>query len=126
MRQHLLGTIVAAACCVASEAVAAQNADACSPGSIVFPALPHGSGVQLLLKNIPLGTHWSELPELVRQKLTELASERLAVFRSQWGAGALAAKERVLVDCPSSEMTAAVDDYYRRGLVVTFEPKVTI
>jgi hypothetical protein len=126
MRRLLAGTVVAAACCIASGVVAAQGADVCSAGSITFPALPDGSGVQVLLKNIALGTHWSELPEFVRQKLTDLASQRLAVFRSRWGAAALAEKERVLVNCPSAEMTAAVDDYYRKAYPTVVPPTFSL
>src|SRR6516225_7360834 len=83
MRRLLLGAIVAATCWIVPRVVAAQSAEACSAGSITFPASPDGSGVQVPLENIALGTHWSELPESVRQKLRELASQRLAVFRSR-------------------------------------------
>jgi hypothetical protein len=74
-----------------------------------------GVGVQALLKNIAIDTKWAELPAATRARLREIADERLAAFRARWARGGLARKEAILLGCPTPEMTAAIDDFYRKG-----------
>jgi hypothetical protein len=86
----------------------------CSPDLWTQPADSGGTGVQALLKDIPLQTHWADLPKTTKAQLRLLADNRLAAFRARWAADALAKKETILLGCPTSEMTAAIDDYYRK------------
>jgi hypothetical protein len=70
--------------------------------------------VQALLKDIPLGTKWADLTASTKAELRKHADNRLAAFRARWAGAALASKNAILLECPSAEMTAAIDDYYRK------------
>ena len=79
-----------------SESVSA----ACSPDDWKPAAEAGGSGVQMLLKDIPLTTRWADLADTTKTQLKSQADKRLAGFRSRWGADALAAKQTILSKAP--------------------------
>ena len=74
-----------------------------------------GTGVQALLKDIGIGTKWADVPRSVQVQLRNLADQRLAAFRARWDSNALARKAAVLINCPTADMTAAIDDFYRKS-----------
>jgi hypothetical protein len=71
--------------------------------------------VQALLKSIPLGTKWADLPVATKTQLQAHAGKRQAAFRARWAADALQQKEAILLGCPTPEMAEATDDYYRKS-----------
>lgn len=75
-----------------------------------------GLGVQALLKGIAIDARWADVPQSIRSQLQTLANERLAAFRARWGRDGLSRKESILIHCPTAEMTAALDDFYRQTL----------
>jgi hypothetical protein len=86
----------------------------CFPVRWSPPTASNSLGVEALLKPFSVTTTWAEVPEETKQKLQTIADNRLAVFRARWGAGALAKKSRILLECPTDDMIAAVDNYYRK------------
>lgn len=93
----------------------ATEATKCSPDDWKDPVETARQGVQELLANIPITATWESLPVETKSQLRRLADARLKVFRTQWDSVALAQKQKILLECPSAEMTAAMDDYFRRG-----------
>ncbi|MGQ0584643.1 MAG: hypothetical protein ACT4O6_22135 [Reyranella sp.] len=81
------------------------------------------TGVLGLLKDVPPDAKWVDLPEAKKAELQRHASNRLAAYRARWGAEALAAKERILFDCPTPEMRTAMDAYVRRAYADTGVPE---
>jgi hypothetical protein len=78
------------------------------------PAVGPGAlGVLELVKAMPITTKWIDVPVPTKAKLQELADDRLSSFRARWSENALAQKEAILLRCPTPEMTAAIDDFYR-------------
>jgi hypothetical protein len=71
-------------------------------------------GVQGLLKNMPITTKWTNVPVTTKAQLQTLADDRLAAFRARWAGEALVKKQAILIGCPTPEMTAAIDDFYRK------------
>jgi hypothetical protein len=86
---------------------------ACSPDNWKPAADAGGSGVQALLKDVPLTARWADLSDTTKAQLQSQADRRLAGFRARWSAGALAAKQVILLECPTSAMSTTLDDYYR-------------
>jgi hypothetical protein len=74
-----------------------------------------GPGLRTLLKDTAIDTKWAEVPPSTRAQLQTFADRRLAAFRARWDGGALARKAAILINCPTADMTAAVDDFYRKG-----------
>ena len=93
----------------------AGEGSACSPESWHPPVNTGGTGVQALLKTVPISTTWADLPATTKDQLQRLADDRLAAFRARWSAGALAKKQEILLGCPTPEMAAATDDFYQKG-----------
>jgi hypothetical protein len=93
----------------------AGDGSACSPESWHPPVNTGGTGVQALLKTVPISTKWADLPATTKDQLQRLADERLAAFRARWSAGALAKKQEILLGCPTPEMAAAINDFYQKG-----------
>jgi hypothetical protein len=87
----------------------------CSPDNWRPAVEAGGSGIQALLKDISLTTRWSDLPDTIKAQLQSQADKRLTGFRGRWAADALAAKETILLDCPTPAAAAALDDYYRKS-----------
>jgi hypothetical protein len=99
-----------------SPSLSAPNSDpSCSPDLWTQPTDTGGAGVKALLKDVPLGTRWVDLPATIKTQLKVHADNRLAAFRARWAADALVKKETILLGCATSEMTAAIDEYYRRS-----------
>lgn len=94
--------------------VSAFAAGECHSG-FVPPADAARSGVAAVLGTIPPNATWSSLPDQVKSKLQMLADKRLAAFRASWDGKALAAKESILLNCPTPQMSAAMDDYFKRS-----------
>ncbi|MET7243481.1 hypothetical protein ABZT49_08940 [Methylobacterium sp. EM32] len=69
--------------------------------------------MQALLKDVPVTTRWADLPANTKDRLLELAEDRLAAFRSRWGGEAIERKLKILLDCPTPEMSSAIDEFYR-------------
>jgi hypothetical protein len=88
---------------------------ACSPERWQPPANTGGTGVQALLKPVPITMRWADLPPTIKDQLRRLADDRLAAFRARWAAGALERKRDILLGCPTREMTAAINDFYQKG-----------
>jgi hypothetical protein len=86
----------------------------CSPDSWRPPNDTRETGVQALLKNIALGTKWADLPAQTKTQLQKFADNRLAAYRSRWGAAALSKKESLLIGCPTDDVSAAIDYFYQR------------
>lgn len=85
------------------------------PGGVWTSPTGTGSiGVQKILKDLPITTKWADLPEATKSRLQELAEDRLAAYRARWSADALAKKQTILLECPTPEMTEAIDDFYRK------------
>jgi hypothetical protein len=66
-------------------------------------------GVLEAVAGVPDDAHWESLPAEVRRTLQRAAEARQADFRARWGREALAAKEAVLLQCPTPDMSAALD-----------------
>jgi hypothetical protein len=66
-----------------------------------------------LLKGVSIDTKWEELPADTKERLRLLAADRLAAYRNQWAAEALAAKEMLLLKSPTPKMISSIDRYYR-------------
>jgi hypothetical protein len=102
-------------CCHSLSSFAAPNPNPpCSP-DWTPPIDTGGTGVQALLKGIPLATKWADLPPATKTQLQTHADNRLAAFRARWGAEVLRQKETILQGCATPEMVAAIDDYYRKS-----------
>ncbi|TWB03843.1 hypothetical protein [Bradyrhizobium stylosanthis] len=84
-------------------------------GPWIEPAQSGGSGVSVILADIPLTARWADLPDGVKQQLQVHAGNRLAAFRARWGREGLAIKQDILLRCPTPEMSEAIDDYYRKS-----------
>jgi hypothetical protein len=102
-------------CCQSLACFAAPNPNPGSPCSPEWaPAADTGgTGVQALLKGIPLDTKWADLPSATKTQLQTHADNRQAAFRARWAADALQQKETILLGCATREMATAVDNYYR-------------
>lgn len=98
----------------ALSALAAPIPDPCSSGLWTQPLDIGGTGLQVLLKPIQIGTRWADLPAATKAELQTRAENRLAAFRVRWGKDALARKEAILLGCATSQMTTSMDDYYRK------------
>ncbi len=85
---------------------------ACSSRSTA-PSNPTGESIIELIKPLPLETKWIDLPDSMRARLRVLADNRLAAYRSNWSADALASKQALLLNNPTPKMKAAMDRYYR-------------
>jgi hypothetical protein len=110
-----IGTLVFGICFSVSVVCNAGPISNCIESNPETPGDTGGTGVQALLKDIGIGTKWADLPRSIKVQLRNLADRRLAAFRARWGRGALARKAAVLINCPSADMTAAIDDFYRKG-----------
>ncbi len=77
----------------------------------VKPTLSSPVDLQALFESIPLGTAWANVPEATRAKLEGVARQRLSTFDAAWGPQGLKAKQHVLQDSPTPEMTKALDDF---------------
>lgn len=95
--------------------VPAAEAATCAADQWQPPPDTGGAGVQVLLKAIPLGTKWSELPITSKAELQKHSDNRLAAFRARWSAEALKQKAWILTDCPTPAMSAAIEDFYRKS-----------
>jgi hypothetical protein len=96
-------------------------ADECS-SSFTPPTDAARSGVTAVLETVPPDATWASLPDQVKSQLQALADKRLAAFRASWDGKALAAKENILLNCPTPEMAAAMDDYFRRSYIDEVSP----
>jgi hypothetical protein len=92
---------------------APATGESCTPELWTPPSETGGVGIRAVLKDIPIGTKWKDLPAATRTRVSEHSDNRLAAFRARWARDALAKKERILLECPTAEMTSAIDDYYR-------------
>jgi hypothetical protein len=88
---------------------------ACSPDSWKPPVETGGTGVQALLRDIPLHTKWVDVPPETKAQLQLQAEKRLSAYRARWAGAALAAKQTILLECPTAEMLAAMDEFYRKS-----------
>jgi hypothetical protein len=119
-RPSATGLIAAALCAFGLLSPTAPTLAATCSSEQWQPPAPEAavSGVQQLLKAVPLGTKWVDLPETTRRQLQQHADGRLAAFRVRWAADALSQKETILLDCPTAEMSAAMDDFYRKSYAI--------
>jgi hypothetical protein len=90
------------------------------------PSSRNGPGVLELIKDISIDTKWSDLPSQTRARLQVLADDRLAAYRSQWASDALSRKEVILLQCPTPQMTLAIDQYYRLMFNSFISPTFTL
>jgi len=72
-----------------------------------------GAGVLEVLKDVSINTKWAELPVETKIRLQTLADDRLAMYRSHWGADALTTKQTILLRSPTAKMTSAINQYYQ-------------
>ena len=96
----------------ANTLVAAQDSK-CSPDSFETPREQSSEKVSDLLKKVDPATLWSQLPQELTMSLQKLSNAELEYQRSQWSNSALAAKEKILLGCPTKEMQTAIDEFYR-------------
>jgi hypothetical protein len=78
--------------------------------------------IETLLASIPGDITWADLPVSTKAQLQKLADDRLAAFRANWSAAALARKQQILLDCPTPQMVGAIDDYYRKTYSTILPP----
>jgi hypothetical protein len=93
-------------------ATAAATADSACPAYAKQAVATPGPGVLELLADVSPDTRWWQLPADKKRRLQELADHRLAAYRSDWGADALATKQAILLHCPTATMRSAIDRYY--------------
>ena len=87
--------------------------DKCFPSDWQPPANSGELGVLDLLKDLPENTPWSALPEKTKHRLKELSDSRLAAFNARWGRDAILIKLKILINCPTNQMTTAINEFYR-------------
>jgi len=94
-------------------AATAAPSSSCSPSDWSPPPSAGALGVQEVLRDLPVTTRWVDLPISTRERLRELAEDRMEAFRSRWGGAAIEGKLKILLECPTPEMTSAMDEFYR-------------
>jgi hypothetical protein len=109
------------ALCALGVASQAHAAPACAP-AWVQPARSSDSDLLSLLKAVAPGTTWANVPVDTKARLQVSAKKRQASFRLNWNSDALTQKEVALLGCPTPEMVAAVDDYYRKSFDTIIPP----
>jgi hypothetical protein len=124
MRPLVAATVFALACALRPLPAAADPNGSCP--SFAAPVGAAETGMLVLLKDLPIGTKWAELPAATKTKLQSLADDRLAAYRAGWSANALEQKLTILRQCPTREMTAAIDQYYRTSYRVILPPAFTL
>jgi hypothetical protein len=106
---------VGAVAAIMGTSVIGASAQTCpeKPVTKVNPSSRSGPAVLELIKDISIDAKWSDLPSQTQARLRVLADDRLAAYRSQWDSNALLQKETILLQCPTPQMTSAIDQYYR-------------
>ncbi len=104
----------------------AQQSQTCSSNLWALSDSTGAPGVRAILKDIPLITKWADLPSNTQAQLQRLSSGRLAAFSARWSSNALSTKQQILLSCPTAQMTAAVDDYYRKSFDTVVAPTFSL
>ncbi len=93
----------------------------CSPVACTAPSeeavteddVTAGTPMTELFAEIPLGTKWADVPPRIQRALARKAENLRRARRKEWGEGALAAKEAVLLEAPTPAMLAYFDQAVR-------------
>lgn len=98
---------------IGGNAVVAGAVAGCSAAVLWSPSPTEPARISAALDEISVTTRWADLPVATQERLRELAEDRLAEFRMRWGGEALQRKLKILLNCPTPEMSSAMDEFYR-------------